>query len=317
MSSTLDNLKYNAGRFLGPVIVFIVGILVYLKSISTTVVEVFDPNKNENLLFGYTQEDMFGMAGLFLMLIAVVWVLFTLNVIRSFAIMGATLVLSLVGLFLIYKDYEIVKSDIDATNRKDLVMKETKMRLNDIKLAEKEYKREYGVYTPSIDSLIDFIKNGKRIDFKRQGPTPNRKLTRTEADWIYPGQNKALDFNMTDVEAKALIHFYKTKTDSLPAEFEGFVRDTIYVSVYETVFQDDDYVELRKKQDYQFDFVPDSLRYLPFSGQTPVIIQTDSVPRGEIKISTVLIRGVHPEYPKDTLEIGSLTENNLKDNWSY
>jgi hypothetical protein len=74
---------------------------------------------------------------------------------------------------------------------------------------------------------------------------------------------------------------------------------------------------MRKKQDYMFDFVPDSLRYLPFSGQKSPIIETDSITRGEVKISTILIKAIHPSYPKDTLIIGSKTENNLKDNWSY
>ena len=315
--STLENLKYNFGRFIGPIFTFVVGLILFLKSVMTTIVGVYDPNLDAEILYGYTQDDLFGMGGLLLMFVAVIWILFILNIIKSFAVFIIAVILWATGLFILYKDYEIVKKDIDATARKELVMKETKMRLNDIKLAEKEFKREKGYYTPSIDTLIEFIKHGKRIDFIRQGATPNRKLRRYEADWIYPKQNKALDNIMTDVEAKALIHFYKTKTDSLPSEFEGFVRDTVYVSVYETIFGDDDYLLTRKKQEFVFDFVPDSLKYLPYSNQTPVIIKTDSVPRGEIKISTILIEAVHPSYPKDTLRIGSLTENNLKDNWSY
>jgi len=74
---------------------------------------------------------------------------------------------------------------------------------------------------------------------------------------------------------------------------------------------------MRKKQEYVFDFVPDSIRYLPYSGQKSPVIKTASITRGEVKISTILIETIHPSYPKDTLRIGSLTENNLKDNWSY
>jgi len=314
---TFDKLKFIASKLLGPVVVFIFGVFLFLKSVLPTIVDVYDPNNKLDLYYGYTQDDWFGMGGLLLMFIAVVWVLFALNVIKSILIFIVTIILIAIGIFILYKDYTIVKEDIDATERKDLVMKETKMRLNDIKLAEKEYKREKGEYTASIDTLIEFIKNGKRIDFVRQGPTPNRRLRRYEADWIYPKQNVTLDNNMTDVEAKALLQLYKTKTDSLPKEFEGFVRDTVYVSVFETVFGDDDYIEMRKKQDYMFDFVPDSLKYLPFSAQALPIIKTDSITRGEVKVSTILIEAVHPSYPKDTLKIGSLTENNLKDNWSY
>ncbi|HIP36553.1 MAG TPA: hypothetical protein EYG85_06835 [Crocinitomix sp.] len=317
MSSTLDNVKYSFGRFLGPVTTFLLGVFIYFYSKKETIVTVYDPNKKADLYYGYTQEDLFGMGGLLLILIAIVWILFSLNVIKSYAILAVTLIVGVIGIYVIYKDYQIVKADIDATTRKELVMKETKMRLNDIKIAEKEYKREKGTYTNSIEELIDFIKNGKKIDFARQGPTPNRRLRRYEADWIYPRENKALDYNMTDVEAKALLHFYKTKTDSLPKEFVGFVRDTVYVSVLETVFKTDDYVEMRKKQNYVFDFVPDSLKYLPYSGQKQVTIKTDSIPRGEVQVSTILIEAVHPEYPKDTLRIGSLERNDLKDNWSY
>ncbi len=317
MSTTLDNIKYNLGRFIGPAFAFILGLIIYIYSKTQIIVDVYDPNKKIDIFYGYTQEALFGMGGLLLMFIAVVWVLFTLNVIKSLFILIATIVLMAIGLLVLYKDYQIVKQDIDATTRRNLVMKETKIRLNDIKLAEKEYKREIGEYTDNFDTLIDFIKNGKRIDFVRQGPTPNRRLRRYEADWIYPKQNIAIDNNMTDIEAKALLHFYKTKTDSLPQEFVGFVRDTIYVSVFETIFGDDDYVEMRKKQEYVFDFVPDSIRYLPYSGQKSPVIKTDSITRGEVKISTILIEAIHPSYPKDTLRIGSLTENNLKDNWSY
>ncbi len=317
MSTTLDNLKYNIGKFIGPAFAFILGLIIYIYSKTQIIVDVYDPNQKIDIFYGYTQEALFGMGGLLLMFIAIIWVLFILNVIKSVLIFIVTVMLVAIGLLVLYKDYQIVKEDIDATTRKNLVMKETKMRLNDIKLAEKEYKREKGEYTNNFDTLIDFIKNGKRIDFIRQGPTPNRKLRRYEADWIYPKENIALDNNMTDVEAKALLYFYKTKTDSLPKEFVGFVRDTIYVSVYETVFKDDDYIEMREKQEYVFDFVPDSLRYLPYSGQKSPIIKTDSITRGEVKISTILIEAVHPSYPKDTLRIGSLTENNLKDNWSY
>jgi type IV secretory pathway VirB3-like protein len=317
MSTALDNIKYNFGKFIGPAVAFIIGLIIYIYSKTQIIVDVYDPNKKMDLYYGYTQESLFGMGGLLLMLIAIVWILFAINVIKSFLILIVTVILIAVGILVLYKDYKIVKEDIDATQRKNLVMKETKMRLNDIKLAEKEYKREKGVYTASIDTLIEFIKNGKRIDFVRQGPTPNRRPRKYEYDWIYPGQNKPLDNNLTDIEAKALLYFYKTKTDSLPQEFVGYVRDTVYVSVFETVFGDDDYVEMRKKQDYMFDFVPDSLRYLPFSGQKSPIIETDSITRGEVKISTILIKAIHPSYPKDTLKIGSKTENNLKDNWSY
>lgn len=317
MSTALDNIKYNLGKFIGPAFTFILGLIIFIYSKTQIIVDVYDPNQKLDLFYGYTQESLFGMGGLLLMFIAIVWVLFTINVIKSFFILIMTVILVAVGLLVLYKDYTIVKEDIDATERKNLVMKETKMRLNDIKLAEKEYKREMGIYTPSIDTLIEFIKTGKRIDFVRQGPTPNRRLRRYEADWIYPKENIALDNNMTDIEAKALLSFYKTNTDSLPQEFVGFVRDTVYVSVLETIFGDDDYIEMRKKQNYMFDFVPDSLKYLPFSAQKSPIIETDSITRGEVKISTILIEAVHPSYPKDTLTIGSKTENNLKDNWSY
>jgi len=309
---SLDNAKYSINRFIGPVITIILGIFLYSKSKS--VVEVIQKNPyGEDIVHKVTQEPMFGYAGLFFILVGILWFLYIFNVLKS--IIGLVVMLGLFAFsaFILYTDYTIVKEDVDFKNKKDRYMREIKGRLNDVKLAEIEYKKEFGRFTPNLDSLTDYIKNGKTISYKRYGQTPARPLSRIEADYLYPKQNIALDNDMTDVEAKTL-SLWADAPDETKKALEGYVRDTVYVSVLKTVFEADSYKESRNKK-LELDFHPDSLRYIPFSGKE-IEIDTASISRGDLVVPTLLIRVIHPDFLEDTLEIGDLNDNSLKDNWS-
>ena len=310
---SLDNVKYSVNRFIGPVLTIILGIYLYTKS--KIPVEVIQPNPNgSDIVHKVYQEPMFGYAGLFFVLVGIFWLLYVFNVLKSFVGIASMILLGLISIFILYKDYNIVKEDVDYQNKKERYMREIKGRMNDVKLAEIEYKKENGHFTSNADSLIDFIKYGKTISYKRYGLTPSRPLLREEADYLYPKQNIALDNNMTDIEAKAL-SLWENAPDTTKKSLEGYVRDTVYVSVLKTVFESDSYLESRNKK-LELDFNPDSLKYIPFSGQTEVELDTASISRGDLVVPTLLIRMIHPEFPEDTLQIGDLNDNSLKDNWS-
>jgi len=311
---SLDNVKYSINRFIAPVITIVIGIYLFLKS--KIPVEVIQPNPNgEDFIHKVTQEPMFGYAGLFFILVGVIWVLYILNVLKSFIGVGVSVLVAALGIYVLSQDYKIVKEDIDYQNKKERYFKEIKERLNDVKIAQIEYKKEYGFYTANFDSLIDFVKNGKTISYVRKGLTPARKLYRYEAKHIYGKKDdRALDNDMTDIEAKNL-SMWIDAPDTLKAKLNDYKRDTVYVSVLKTVFGATAYLEAKAKLELELEFVPDSLRSLPFSGLNFTML-TDSISRGELSLSTVLIQAVHPDFIEDTLSIGDLKDNSLKDNWS-
>ena len=309
---TLNKLKYQAGRFLMPALSIILGVYLLIKSIVPTRFFQFDPNLDKPFEHEpYTQGPEFKIAAIFFIVVGVIWLLYVLNLLRSYIGIAVGAVSIGIAVWLLNKDYQIIKKDVDYINKKEMIYKEIKNRLNDLKIAQVEFKNEYGVYTNNIDSLIDYVKNGKTIKFVRKGTLPVRTLTREEADFIYGKKaNKALDNNITDSEAKALL-----KMNPVPADLTEIVRDTVYVPVLESVFNEASYLEQRKKKGIDYPFHPDSLRLIPFS-PNPVLMDTSSVDRGEIRVPTLLIRMPHSIDESDTLKIGDTTDNSLKDNWS-
>jgi len=311
---SLDNIKYSINRFIAPIITIVVGIFLYSKT--KIPVEVIQPNPNgEDFIHKVTQDPMFGYAGIFFIIVGLVWILFILNILKSYIGFGVSLLVTALGIYVLSEDYKIVKEDVDYQNKKAHYFKEIKERLNDVKIAQIEYKKENKVYTSSFDSLIDFVKNGKTISYVRKGLTPARKLYRYEAKHIYGKKdNRALDNDMNDIEAKNL-SVWTEAPDSLIAELNNYKRDTVYVSVLNTVFENNAYLEAKAKLDLDLDFVPDSLRMLPYSG-LELSLATDTIARGDLSLSTLLIQAVHPDFLDDTLSIGDLKDNSLKDNWS-
>ncbi len=305
-----DDFKYQFGRFIGPVLCMVVGAFLFMKTARVTIVEQFNPN-GDPIPHQLMQGSEFRLASLFLIFVGLIWLLYVLNVLKSFVGIGISVVTLGAAAFLLNKDYSIIKEDVDFINRKELIFKEIKGRINDLKIAQGEFKNEFGVYTNNMDSLVDYVKNGKTIKFVRKGTLPTRTLTREEADFIYGRKaNKALDNNITDVEAKALLNM-----PVVPADLVGIVRDTVYVPVLKSVFEAEAYLEQRNKKDLMFDFHPDSLRYIPFSGKE-VLMDTASVTRGDLRISTLMIQMPHAIDTSFTHTIGDTTDNSLKDNWS-
>jgi len=311
---SLDNVKYSINRFIAPMITIAVGVYLFLKTVIP--VTVIQPNPNgDDFVHEVVQEQMFGYAGIFFIIVGIIWILFLVNVLKSFIGVAVSVIVAGLGIYILSTDYKIVKEDVDLQNKKAHYFKEIKERLKDVKIAQIEYKNEKGEYTSNFDSLIDFIKHGKTISYERKGLTPPRALYRYEAKHIYGRKdNRALDNDMTDIEAKNL-STWTTSPDSLKTELANYQRDTVYVSVLKTVFEDNAYLEARAKLDLDNEFNPDDLRKLPFS-DLDLSMQTDSISRGELSMSTLLIQAIHPDFNEDTLRIGDLKDNSLKDNWS-
>jgi hypothetical protein len=255
------------------------------------------------------QSPVFLQAAIFFLLASAVWFLYLFNLIKSmvgYIIMGGMIVLSAI---ILYLDYQTVKVVVDFQNKFEERDLEIKTRIMDIKAAEIAYKEVNGSYTNSFDDLIDFVKNGTKMDFFQEGSLPERKITPEERDYIY-GDNRPIDKFMTNIEASCL-----AKSPNPPSDLLGFKRDTNYVPVMQAIFDSERYQDNRKKIGGEIEFHPDSLSHVPFSS-TLATLDTASILKGEITAPTLLIQMVHPMVAEKVYTIGSIEDNHLRDNWS-
>jgi len=305
----LDKVGFYAKRFILPAIFLTIGI--YLLVVATVPVEE-QLGGADNATVMVNQSSSFLYASLFFLVASVVWILYLFNIIKSIVGYGIGIILVVCSSLLIYADFSNIKATVDFRadfEERDLNIK---ARMDDIKQAELAYREANGIYTNSIDELIDFVKTGKKMKLNKQGSIPERKISEDEREYLYH-DNRPIDNLMTEVEAAHLALAPNHATD-----LNGFQRDTNYVPVLEAIFLDEKKMEARDKIGASFDFNVDSLRYVPFS-KIPVKIDTASIARGDSRVPTIYIEMVHPLSDQliDSVfySIGKLTENSLRESW--
>ena len=300
----LDDAKYQVNRFIAPVIFLIAGLFLLKLAL---VPEVAQLNAEET--FDVIQNKTFFIASLLFMLGAVLWFLFLFDIIKSivgYIIMG---LMAITSVIVLYMDWTTIQTDVEYIQQYDEMDLEIKVRINDIKSAEVAYKEFYGHYTDNFDTLAFFIKNGFKKDKESAGVLPERRITEEERNLIY-GDNRAIDNLMSDIEAHCL-----AKMPNHAADLDGFKRDTVYLPVMEAIFNSERYKEARSKMgDNLIPFHPDSLRYVPYSS-LEASLDTASVMKGEITVSTLMIRMYHPMDSTLMYQIGDTTDNHLRENW--
>lgn len=300
----VDKVKYHFGRFILAAVFLIVGIYMLYIALVPKYVEL-----NNGEMLPVEQSDMFLYGALFFLLGSIIWFLYLLGLLKTMIGYGVMVVSLVASIFILYYDYQTVKHDVDYIAQYQKIDKDIIARMYDLKEAEAAFKEFNKYYTNNIDTLIWFVKNGKKMTVPNIGTVPDRKITPEERDYIY-GDNRAIDKLMTDKEAHCL-----AKSPNPPSDLVGFSRDTIYKSVLDAIFYDERFKERRLKHGAELDFHPDSLRYVPYS-LTPVVIDTNSITKGDFKVPTLLIKMVHPLDSSKVYTIGSLSDNHLRDNWS-
>ncbi len=198
-------------------------------------------------------------------------------------------VLAVVIVILAYLVWESIQQPIRFREAQSIRNTKVVERLKAIRTAEVAYEKQYGCYTSNYDSLLNFIKTGKMSIIKKEG-TPPDTLT----------EQKALELGLIK-------------------------RDTIWIGIYEGLFEKD-YPELNI----------DSLSYVPFvEGHTiglaidSIVSETGTVyPVFEAKISLdIYLKGLDKQeiinlkaekkrldrYPG--LKVGSLKEVSKSGNW--
>lgn len=148
------------------------------------------------------------------------------------------LVLAVCVIGLVYICYGSVMGPINFEKEKSIRDKAIITRLIDIRKAQQEYRTMHlGAYTDNFDTLIAFVKTAKLPFVKKEGTLTDDQLNN----------------GMTEKKAMALIDKAKKTGNWKDVEKEGlmgFSRDTMWVSVLDTIFD--------------ASFNPDSLPYVPY-----------------------------------------------------
>lgn len=298
-----DNIKYQLNRFLWPAIFLIAGLFLLKMG---AVPKELELHNGETLMV--EQDSWFLYASVFFIIGAAVWILYLLGMIKTMIGYGVMGIMALLGFYILWKDYNTIKVDVDYKNRWEMMDRDIKARMLDLKEAELAYKEFHDKYTNNIDDLIDFVKNGKKMKIKKVGSVPERRITPEERDYIY-GDDRPIDKLMTEEEAYILV-----KSPNPPADLAGFERDTSYIPVLDAIFHDPKYIENRAKSECDLAFHPDSLKYIPYTTEQ-VAIDTAFVMKGDIRVSTLQIVMGHPMDAKQLYQIGDINDNHLRESW--
>ncbi len=153
-----------------------------------------------------------------------------------------------------YACYSSIYSDIAFDEEKAAREKAVIDRLMQIRDAEEQYKMTFGQYCGTIDSIIDFVKNGKTVDkIIKDGELTDDQLEAgmTEKEAVRLGLIKRDTVWMT-----AAVKLGITNPDSMKYVPVGRKADgtfTVYTSSFDPAIKDTVYqgvIELRKKAQF-------------------------------------------------------------------
>ncbi len=220
----------------------------------------------------------------------------------------------LFALVTIILSYTSVSSEVAHQKKYDACVKEAQTNLRDIRSAQKAYAEKNGVYAKNWEELIDFIENGKIPFVQAEGVVPSRKITEAERGVLY-GDNRAIDVNMTELEA------LKLSRSANPAEdLKEFKRDTVMVSFMDSKFKNKSAITAREKAG----FGPFNAKKLPFipmaNGKKWKMEVVDAVAMGEDLFPAIYVSGTLPiariqGTKPEQMYFGKLTTNDTSGSW--
>lgn len=149
-----------------------------------------------------------------------------------------------------YSIYSDIAFDNEKTAREKIVI----ARLMDIRDAEEQYKMTFGEYCGTIDSLIDFVKNGKTVDkIIKEGELTDDQLEAgmTEKEAVAKGLIKRDTVWVTASEKLGIANPDSMKYVPVGKKADGsftIVQSTYDPSLRDTVYQG--IIELRKKAQF-------------------------------------------------------------------
>src|SRR5690554_6306432 len=265
----MQEIRRIVGRYLFPVLLVLIGLYLLVTSA------------------GQTTWYKLGSAGIFI--VGILGFLFVKGIINRPVQVIVAIVIGVGALFFAFKNYDVIKDRLEYDRLKERVNAEVIQRLKDIRKAELAYQKEYGQYTPSFDTLIDFLKNGEVRLIKRLGALPD----------TVPTEEMAREMGL-------IHHMPDTLTEEEVIELGLIVRDTLYVPVAPYVFDEDD------AKNRKFPLYIDSLPYVPY-GKHKFELQTATIESGGVTQSVFQV--LDPKPFEQQFIVGSLERANTSGNW--
>ena len=257
------------GRYLFPILLVLIGIFLLAYS------------------GGQTIWYKMGSAGI--LIVGILGFLFVKGVISLQVQVIVAIVIGVGALFFAFKDYDVIQDRLAYDQQKKRVEAQVIQRLKDIRKAELAYHKEKGRYTPSFDTLIDFLKNGQVRLIKRLGALPD----------TVPTEEMARELGL-------IHHMPDTLSEDEVIALGIIVRDTIMVPVGPYVFDEDD------TKNRKFPLYVDSLPYVPF-GKHKFELETATIQTGGVTQSVFEVKD--PQPFADQFIVGSLERANTAGNW--
>lgn len=155
---------------------------------------------------------------------------------------------------LCYACWTSIYSDIAFDDEKAAREKEVIARLMQIRDAEEQYKMTFGEYCGTIDSIIDFVKNGKTVDkIIKEGELSDDQLEAgmTEREAVRLGIIKRDTIWITAAEKLGISNPDSLKFVPVGRPADGtftVVQSSVDPSVKDTIYQG--VIELRKKAQF-------------------------------------------------------------------
>lgn len=222
------------------------------------------------------------------------------------ALTRVLLVVCIIGAgYLFYRNVFVIQEEIAYREKKDRIEAATIQRMKDIRSAQEEFEKQYGIYTDNWDTLISFVQKPIIPMIYKNGDVNTNdtlmELDKRERLKYVIGMSQLEEMEMTEAEAVS----------------KGYeVRDTTYASFYEQKFSK----SIRAEKGLPAVSL-DSLPYSPASGER-FIMKTDKTQDGGVERSTILVKDPKPFgkpgtelIPKDTLMFGDLDDANTSGNW--
>lgn len=269
--------------------------------------------------FAKNQDSVF-LTSSFLMLAAgLLSLLYSSGKLKSQMVTILGFVAGIAALISIYISYDSVAKTNEYNKNYAYCKAISKQNLEDVRYIQKVYAEQNGKYIDNWDGVVQFVHEGKVPYVEAEGVVPSRRVTVEENKYLYPN-NPPIDNNMSDIEAYRLSKWTEGPNY---AEFAGFKRDTIQVSILDFKFRSRSYRENRAKMGF-YPFNADSLGKIPFTNDMWLIETVDSlkVKGTDIVGPALKISGKIPFASvqgknNDTEEIfmGSLKTHDLDGSW--
>lgn len=229
--------------------------------------------------YGNNQTDLFLIAGV---IIALVGVITLLNAVELIGRMVQTILLILLvptALGMGYLNYDTVRDELAHRKKVERMKSITIQGLKDIRKVQTAFKERYGHYTPSYDTLLNFLK-GDSISFVKMEGTRPDTLTEKEA-----------------------------------LERGIIQRDTLFTPVLDSLF-DMSVKGKPGKKDRVYRFEPDSLPYKHGTEKKFIMDAGKIEESGGIQSPVFVVKDPDPFSKKgDTLQVGSMEEAKTSGNW--